>query len=95
VLHSECNTIYSVSAENKLQQVGELYTYFLLTSCKGKKVKERIFLRVIHLRTTGHHLSMGSHCVICHPTVMAALYAAFIVEYYTISIMVIRTEIFV
>jgi len=29
------------------------------------KVKKRIVLRVIHLRTTGHHLSMGSHSVIC------------------------------
>ena len=32
------------------------------------KVKERIVLREIHLRTTGRHLSMGSHSVICHPT---------------------------
>ena len=27
------------------------------------KVKERIVLREIHLRTTGRHLSMGSHSV--------------------------------
>jgi len=32
------------------------------------KVKERIVLREIHIRTTGRHLSMGSHSVICHPT---------------------------
>ena len=32
------------------------------------KVKEHIVLREIHLRTTGRHLSMGSHSVICHPT---------------------------
>jgi len=32
------------------------------------KVKERIVLREIHLRTTGCYLSMGSHNVICHPT---------------------------
>ena len=32
-----------------------------------KKVKERIVFREIHLRTTGRHLSMGSHSVICHP----------------------------
>ena len=28
------------------------------------KAKERIVLREIHLRTTGRHLSMGSHSVI-------------------------------
>ena len=32
-----------------------------------KKVKERIVLRECHLRTTGRHLSMGSHSVICMP----------------------------
>jgi len=32
------------------------------------KVKERTVLREIHLRTTGRHLSVGSHSVICHPT---------------------------
>ena len=37
-----------------------------------KKVKERIVLHEIHLRTTGHHLSMGSHSVICHPTEVTA-----------------------
>jgi len=37
-----------------------------------KKVKERIVLREIHLRTTGRHLSMGSHSVICHPTEVTA-----------------------
>ena len=26
----------------------------------------------IHLRTTGRHLSMGSHSVICHPTEVIA-----------------------
>jgi len=31
-------------------------------------VKERIVLRQIHLKTTGRHLSMESHSVICHPT---------------------------
>ena len=31
-------------------------------------VKERIVLREIHLRTTGRHLSVKSHSVICHPT---------------------------
>jgi len=35
-------------------------------------VKERIVLREIHLRTTGRHLSMGSHSVICHPTEVTA-----------------------
>ena len=29
------------------------------------KVKERIVLRKIHLRTTGRHLSVASHSVIC------------------------------
>jgi len=37
------------------------------TKRKGKK-KERIVLREIYLRTTGRHLSTGSHSVICHPT---------------------------
>ena len=36
------------------------------------KVKERIVLREIHLRTTGRQLSMGSHSVICHPTEVTA-----------------------
>jgi len=31
-----------------------------------------IVLREIHLRTTGRHLSMGSHSVICHPTEVTA-----------------------
>ena len=37
-----------------------------------KKVKECIVLCEIHLRTTGRHLSMGSHSVICHPTEVTA-----------------------
>ena len=37
-----------------------------------KKVKERIVLREIHLRTTGLHLSMGSHSVISYPTEVTA-----------------------
>jgi len=36
------------------------------------KVKEHIVLREIHLRTTGRHLSMGSHSVICYPTEVTA-----------------------
>jgi len=36
------------------------------------KVKERIVLSEIHLRTTGRHLSMGAHSVICHPTQVTA-----------------------
>ena len=39
---------------------------------KKVKVKERIVLREIHLRTTGRHLSMGSHSVICHLTEVTA-----------------------
>ena len=39
---------------------------------KKVKEKERIVLRAIHLRTTGRHLSMGSHSVICHPTEVTA-----------------------
>ena len=35
---------------------------------KGKGAYSTIVLREIHLRTTGCHLSMGSHSVICHPT---------------------------
>jgi len=34
--------------------------------------KERTVLREIHLRTTGRHLSTGSHGVICHPTEVTA-----------------------
>ena len=45
------------------------HTLFVYHCCfSKKKVKERIVLREIHLRTTGRHLSMGSHSVICHPT---------------------------
>jgi len=36
------------------------------------KAKERIVLSEIHFRTTGRHLSMGSHSVICHPTEVTA-----------------------
>jgi len=36
------------------------------------KVKERIVLREIHLRTTGRHLSIGSHSITCHPTEVTA-----------------------
>ena len=40
---------------------------------KGKeKVKERIVLREIHLRTTGRHLSIGSHSITCYPTELTA-----------------------
>ena len=41
-------------------------------SDKKVKVKEHIVLREIHLRTTGRHLSIGSHSVICHPTEVTA-----------------------
>ena len=34
----------------------------------GSLKKERIVLGEIHLRTTGRHLSVGSHSIICHPT---------------------------
>jgi len=44
----------------------------LKSDCICVKVKERIVLREIQLRTTGRHLSMGSHSVICHPTEVAA-----------------------
>ena len=36
------------------------------------KVKQRIVLREIHLRTTGRHLSMGSHSITCYPTEVTA-----------------------
>ena len=39
---------------------------------RQKVKKERIVLREIHPRTTGRHLSMGSHSVICHPTEVTA-----------------------
>ena len=38
---------------------------------KGKG-KGAYSFREIHLRTTGRHLSMGSHSVICHPTEVTA-----------------------
>ena len=46
------------------------YCFILVHGYLGNtgKVKERIVLSEIHLRTTGRHLSMGSHSVICHPT---------------------------
>ena len=34
--------------------------------------KERLVLREIHLRTTGCHLSIGSHSITCHPTEVTA-----------------------
>jgi len=36
------------------------------------RVKERIVLSEIHLRTTGRQLSVRSHSVICHPTEVTA-----------------------
>jgi len=36
------------------------------------KVKESIVLREIHLRTTGRHLSIGSHNITCHQTEVTA-----------------------
>ena len=39
---------------------------------KVKKVKERIVLREIHLRTTGRHLSIGSYSITCYPTEVTA-----------------------
>jgi len=49
-----------------------IYSLCFSLSLKKEKVKERIVLREIHLRTTGRHLSMGSHRVICHPTEVTA-----------------------
>jgi len=43
-----------------------VYEFLFVFHCNQKK--ECIVLREIHLRTTGRHLSMGSHSVICHPT---------------------------
>jgi len=43
-----------------------------VSKCKKVQVKERIVLGEIHLRTTGRHLSVGSHSVICHPTEVTA-----------------------
>ena len=37
-----------------------LFSHFKMASCK-KRVKKRRVLREIHLRTTGRHLSTGSH----------------------------------
>jgi len=58
----------------------QLVTYMLVPTAVGGwpvvylhikvKVKERIVLREIHLRTTGRHLSMASHS--CHPTEVTA-----------------------
>ena len=45
-----------------------IFLYFTGVVKVKVKVKERIVLREIHLRTTGRHLSVGSHSVICHPT---------------------------
>ena len=45
---------------------------------KKVKVKERIVLSEIHLRTTGHHLSMGSHSAICHPTEVSVSECSFL-----------------
>jgi len=44
----------------------------VLAATKWTQKKERIVLREIHLRTTGRHLSIRSHSVICHPTEVTA-----------------------
>ena len=44
---------------------------FVLTTHGDKGKKERIVLREIHLRTTGRHLSMGSHSI-RHPKEVTA-----------------------
>jgi len=45
------------------------------------KVKERIVLSEIHLRTTGRHLSMGSHSAICHPTEVSVSECSFLMAH--------------
>jgi len=47
-------------------------TYNVMNIVKGKGKEAYIVLREIHPRTTGRHLSMGSHSVIFHPTEVTA-----------------------
>ena len=58
------------SGPRYMHQITVPFSSPLRNKKKGKK--ERIVLREIHLRTTGRHLSMGSHSVICHPTEVTA-----------------------
>ena len=62
------------SREKKRLQTGRTVSSDVVKIPKTvrQKVKERIVLREIHVRTTGLHLSMGSHSVICHPTEVTA-----------------------
>ena len=53
-------------------QSADVRNHLVKFDLSKKKVKQRIVLREIHLRTTGRHLSMGSHSVICHPTEVTA-----------------------
>ena len=58
--------ILSVSTEHN-------YRPSSVWKCSKKvKVKERIVLREIHTRTTGRHLSIGSHSITYHPTEVTA-----------------------
>ena len=63
-----CTVLYFTSNNDVLLKSG-LVAGRLKTE---KKVKERIVLSEIHLRTTGRHLTMGSHSIICHPTEVTA-----------------------
>jgi len=49
-----------------LKDVSELVLWVFQATKKVKK--ERIVLREIYLRTTGRHLSIGSHSITCYPT---------------------------
>ena len=55
-----------------------------------KKVKERVVLLEIHLRTTGRHLSVGSHSVICHPTHIWAFWPRYVLFCIIMSIIFVK-----
>ena len=72
--HSSCTLQSCHSFQKVLNSSSSYHNAIILILIKKVKVKvkERIVLREIHLRTTGCHLSMGSHSVICHPTEVTA-----------------------
>jgi len=60
------NTVWSMPERLECEVLQKVrYINTLTFTFTQKKVKERIVLREIHLRTTGRHLSIGSHSITC------------------------------
>jgi len=56
--------VYVFSRQSIGVHVSGHHKFWIILYVK-KQVKEHVVLLEIHLRTTGRHLSMGSHSVIC------------------------------